>query len=66
MNPSSEWKCETCQFFVSGNCRRHAPVVFDRSWDQADSYGGKNRIVESHTEWPVVSPSEFCGDWKPR
>ena len=47
--------CGSCAFFVrvrgaSGECRRRAPVLLDRS----------NRVAK----WPAVRDGEWCGEYR--
>jgi hypothetical protein len=45
-----EIKCGNCRFFNDGECRRHAPVVLGETAED--------------TVWPIVSRSDWCGDFQ--
>lgn len=50
--------CENCihfsPLFTKGTCRRYAPTpLLDFS-----------SIAKFYTIWPIVDPSDFCGEWK--
>lgn len=41
--------CLDCRYYKDGRCRRHSPVYAD---------------LEFASEWPVVEPEDWCGDWE--
>lgn len=61
--------CATCRAWkqldpakpVIGECRRHAPVVIDRSWT-SPTYGLQ---AETATVWPQTLPTDWCFDYQP-
>lgn len=56
--------CATCRFYLpsgafkEGNCRRRAPVIVDRSWQ--DASGLRHSLVG--TEHPHRQDSDWCGE----
>lgn len=52
--------CSNCWNYKDGECHRHAPIAIDASWNHPDG----SRIFETKTVWPVVQPTDVCGDWE--
>lgn len=52
--------CGTCRFRDNGRCHRRAPGIIDASWIAANG----NRVFDAITEWPAVSPDDWCGEWE--
>lgn len=49
--PARAERCETCRFYLAGECRRYPPMVPDRlSW----------------SAWPEVPPNSRCGEFAPK
>lgn len=53
--------CRDCRFRKTGTheCRRHAPMVFDRSWT-SPAHG---LVSETVTAWPEIAETDWCGDF---
>ena len=44
-------KCETCVFWLEGDCRLSAPRVVSAG-------------IDCETLWPVTGCDEWCGSWR--
>lgn len=53
--------CETCTFWVAGECHRHAPPHADRSYVNPNQ-PENGRIAEYAAEWPRTAKADWCGD----
>ena len=49
MSSYPEHRCESCKFYVGGNCRRHPPVY--------------DRASPNFACWPAVGPKGWCGEF---
>lgn len=60
--------CSACRFFNLGaglhECRRRAPIHADRSYQNPDV--PTQRIPEYWSEWPIVAPTDWCGEFEAR
>lgn len=64
--------CATCRFHSKeghysaqtvGECRRHAPILADRSWVNPNC-PELGRNAEFVAEFPVTPDTGWCGDWQ--
>lgn len=58
-------KCKDCKFYFaeSSSCHRFPPILI-RFFIMRDVYGGDSGF-DGVVEWPYVSPTDFCGEFKP-
>lgn len=62
--------CGNCAFNVGLHCRRHAPIVWHgvvgvkSTQIGAGPLGTMEDIKGPVTAWPMVAPTDFCGDFE--
>ena len=50
--------CKSCRFLDTGSstCHRFPPTI---------NFRGKTAYQEARAFWPIMSPSDWCGEWAP-
>ena len=61
-------RCDACVHFTPGNysagwCQRYPPVLVSRVQSDLQDHAQIGTDVTS--EFPIVEPGEFCGEWTP-
>lgn len=56
--------CENCKFWVSGDCRKHPPVVMTVETPESKKRTHYQESTHQVTCWPQTKSWQGCGDWE--
>lgn len=54
--------CETCKFWVSGQCRRHCPIVVSTEVSNSKKTTHWQESTHQVTCWPETKSWQGCGE----